>query len=145
VRITPSTAERARSSNAQNRFDLTASSPENVASLLEQIGSKNAAHIRHVCVNFPSFCSLDLGNIVLEEDSIGIFASIYCHCTNLSTLTTSLDSTNAMELGLNDLDNPNIVTEALTSVNTCFKTIPSIREIVVEVYEGGPSEFIRNT
>lgn len=130
---------------AQNRFDFTIRTPEDIASFLEQIGSNNATYIRHICIDFPRFRCLDLGSIALEEDSIGIFANISSYCTNMSTLTTSLDSTNAMELELDGLDNPNIVIEALRSVNACFRGISSIQEIVVEVYEDSPSDHIRNT
>ena len=55
----------------------------------------------------------------------------------------SLYSTNAMELRLNALDNPKVVTEALRLVNTHFRAISFLHEIIVEVYEDGPSDHIR--
>jgi len=48
-----------------------------------------------------------------------------------------------MELRLDDLDNPKIVTEALKLVDTRFRAISSLQEIIVEVYEDGPSDHIR--
>jgi len=128
---------------AQNRFDFTMGTPEDVASFLGQIGRNNADYIRHICVGFPKFLYLDPGDVTLEDDSVGILANIQSGCANLSTLTTSLYSTNAMELRLDALDNPKVVTEALKLVNTHFRGLSSLEEIIVEVYEDGPSDHIR--
>jgi hypothetical protein len=128
---------------AQNRFDFTTANSEDVASFLGRIGRNNADCIRHVCVNFPEFLYLDLGDVTLEDNSVGILANIQSGCANLSTLTTSLYSTNDMELRLDALDNPKIVTEALRLVNTRFRAISSLQEVIVEVYEDGPSNHIR--
>jgi len=127
---------------AQNRFDFTMATPEDVASFLGTIGRNNADCIRHVCVNFPNLRDLEPGNVTLEEGSDGILANIQSGCANLRMLTTSLYSTYAMELRLDALDNPKIVTEALTLVNTRFRAISSLQDIIVEVYEDGPS-YIR--
>jgi hypothetical protein len=116
---------------------------ENVASFLEQIGRNNANYIRHICVNFPKFHYLDLHDVTLEDDSVRILAKIQSDCTKLSTLTTSLHSTNAMELKLDALDHPKIVAEALALVGARFRAISSLQEIIVEVYEDGPSDHIR--
>lgn len=128
---------------ARNRFDFTMGTPEDVASFLGQIGRNNADHIRHICVDFPAFLYLEPGDVTLEDDSVGILGNIQNGCANLSTLTTSLHSTNSMELRLDALDNPKIVNEALKLVNTHFRAISSLQEIVVEVYEDGPSDHIR--
>ena len=128
---------------AQNCFDFTMGTPEDVASFLGQIGRNNADYIRHICINFPEFLYLDPDDVTLEDDSVGILANIQSSCANLSTLTTSLYSTNAMELRLDALDNPKIVTEALKLVDTRFRAISSLQEIIVEVYEDGPSDHIR--
>lgn len=129
---------------AQNRFDLTAmDTPEDVASFLGQIGRNNADHIRHICVEFPTFLCLEPGDVTLEDDSVGILANIQSGCANLRTLTTSLHSTSSMELMLDALDNHKIVNEALKLANTHFRAISSLQKIVVEVYEDGPSDHIR--
>ena len=128
---------------AQNRFDFTMGTPEDVASFLRQIGPNNASYIRHICIDFPEFRCLEPDDVTLENDSVGILANIRSGCTNLSTLTTSLYSTNAMELRLDALDSPKVVSEALNLVNTEFRAISFLQEIVVEVYEGGPSDYIR--
>jgi hypothetical protein len=41
------------------------------------------------------------------------------------------------------LDNLKIITEALTLVNTRFRAMSSLQEIIVEVYEDGPSAYLR--
>jgi hypothetical protein len=128
---------------AQNRFDFTTATSENVASFLKTIGRNNADYIQHIRINFPNFLYLDPGDVTLEDDSVGILANIQSSCTNLSTLTMSLYSTNAMELRLDALDNPKIVTETLTLVDTRFRAISSLQKIIVEVYEDGPSNLIR--
>ena len=128
---------------AQNRFDFTIGTPEDVASFLRQIGRENADFIQHIYFGFPKFLNLDPDDVTLEDDSVGILANIRSGCANLSTLTTSLFSTNAMELGLDALDNPKVVTEALRLVNTHFRAISFLQEIIVKVYEDGPSDVIR--
>jgi len=125
---------------AQNCFDFTLySASEEVASFLEQIGRENAIYIRHVYINFPTFPYLDPHDVTLMEDSVCVLQS---KSVNLSTLTTSLWSTNAMELKLEALEHPKIVVEALALVNARFRAISS--QTIVEVYKDGPSDHIRN-
>lgn len=129
---------------AQNRFNLTAHDSELVA-FLDQIDRNNANHIRHICIEFPKFRYLDRHDVTLEDDSVRILAKIQSDCTNLSTLTTTLFSTDVMTLKLDALDSPNIVVEALALVNAHFRAISSLQEIVVEMYEERPSTHIRRT
>ncbi|TVY28417.1 hypothetical protein LHYA1_G002829 [Lachnellula hyalina] len=129
---------------AHNRFDFTLATPEQVASFLGTIGSNNANYIQHIHVDFPIFRDLESGNITLEEGSMGVFANIQNICTNLSTLTTHVYSTNDTVMKLDALDDPKIATEALTLVNTRFRAILSLRDINVEVYKYGPSEDIKS-
>lgn len=79
--------------------------PEDVASFLGQIGRNNADHIRHICVDFPTF--------LLDTHSIVVLANIQRGCANLGTLTMSLHSTSSMERRLDATDKPQIVSEAL--------------------------------
>jgi hypothetical protein len=128
---------------AQNRFDFTMATAEDVDVFLETIGRNNAGCIRNIRVDFPNLRDLEPSNVTLEEASDGMLANIQSGCANLRTLTTSLDSTNAMEVRLDALDSPKIVAEALTLVHTRFKAISSLQDIIVEVYEDGPSDYIR--
>ena len=128
---------------AQNRFNFTMCTSEHVASFLDQIGRNNANYIRHIYINFPGIRDLGRHDVTLEDDSVRILAKVQSDCTNLSTLTTSLDSTNAMALRLDALDSPQIVVEALALVDARFRAISPLREVIVEVYEDGPSADIR--
>jgi hypothetical protein len=128
---------------AQNHFYLTAHDSDVVA-FLDEIGRNNANYIRHISIAFPEFRDLDRHNVTLEDDSVRILAKIQSDCTNLSTLTTTLFSTDIMTFKLDALDSPDIVVEALALVNTHFRAIPSLQEIVVQIYEG-PSDHIRST
>jgi hypothetical protein len=129
--------------HAQNRFDFAMCTSEDVISFLKQIGRNNASYILYICVDFPKFHYLNLHDVTLEDDSVCILAKIQGDCTKLGTLTTSLHSTNAMEVKLDALDHPKIVAEALALVNARFRAISSLQEIIVEVYEDGPSGYIQ--
>ena len=48
-----------------------------------------------------------------------------------------------MELKLDALDNPKIVTEALKLVDTRFRALSFLPEIIVRLYKDGPSGYIR--
>lgn len=41
------------------------------------------------------------------------------------------------------LDNPKVATKALKLVNTHFKGLSSLQEIIIEVYEDGASDYLR--
>jgi hypothetical protein len=69
---------------------------------------------------------------------------IHSYCTNLSTLTTELGSTYSIEVNLDALDHPRVISEVLKLVHTCLKATSSSLEIIVEVYKDGPSSYIRN-
>ncbi|KAK2022627.1 hypothetical protein LX32DRAFT_698534 [Colletotrichum zoysiae] len=127
----------------QNRFDFTEATPEGVASFLKQVGSTNTGYIRYLSIEFPRFLYLDPGDVTITDDSISILENISRHCVNLSTLTTSLHSTNSMEIRLDNLENLKVATEALALVNVHFKAILSVTEVILEVFEEGPSQHIR--
>lgn len=61
---------------AQNRFDFTMCTSEDITSFLEQIGRNNASYILYICVDFPQFHYLDLHDLTLEDDSVCILAKI---------------------------------------------------------------------
>ena len=61
-------------------------------------------------------------------------------CAKLSTLTTSPYSTNTVVLNLDALTTPQVVTKALTLVDARLRAISSLQNIIVEMYEGGPSD-----
>jgi hypothetical protein len=126
---------------AQNHFDFSIATPQEVASFLGTIGCNNSDFIQHICINFPNLRDLEPGNVALEESSRSTLANIHSRCTSLSTL--SLYGTNAMLLKLDALDYPKIITEALRLVDTRFRAISTLQEVIVEIYEDGPSGYIR--
>ncbi|KFY43843.1 hypothetical protein V495_03742 [Pseudogymnoascus sp. VKM F-4514 (FW-929)] len=126
----------------QNRFDFTNTTHEGLTSFLENIG-RNVDYIRHVYIDFPTFRNLEVGTVAIEDDDSSILATIQSNCVNLKTLTTSRRSTDLMESRLDDADNLNIVTEALALVDTRFRAILSLQEIIVMVHEDAPSDYIR--
>ncbi|KAF5648036.1 dynamin family [Fusarium sp. NRRL 52700] len=129
---------------SQNRFDFAGRHPEKIASFLQQIGTRNASSIRHIIIDFPEFRHLDPGDVTIDEESIDILGNILSSCTSLSTLRTSLYSTESMEHRLDNLDDDgSIATEALNLVDTHFRAIPSSPEIILEVYEDRPSDSLR--
>lgn len=125
---------------AQNRFNFHSCTPERVALFLEQIGPKNADLIRYIYVRFPEFLRLDPGEVTLKDDSVRILANIQSGCANWSTLRTSLYKTNGIGHSRDAVDNPKVVAEALKLVNTHFRAISSVQEIIVEAYEDSMSD-----
>jgi hypothetical protein len=128
---------------AQNCFYFTTCFSEDITSFLEQIGRNNARYILSIKIEFPVFHSLELNDITLEDDSVRILTTIQSNCTKLSTLITSLHSSDTMEVTLYVLDSPEIVAEALALVDSHFRAISSLKEIIVELDENGPSDYIR--
>lgn len=130
----------------QNRFNFAICTSEHVTCFFDQIGRNNANHIRHICIAFPNIRDLGRHDAALEDnDSVRILEKVQSDCTNLRTLTTSLYSTNAMVLELDALENPQIVVEAVALVDARFRVFSSLREVIVEVYEDGPSADVRKT
>lgn len=141
-----------------NRFNFTVCYPDDLLlSFLDQIGSDNSKHIRHIRIDFPTFQYLDPGDVTLTDLSVCILEKLKDCCGNLRTLTTSRRSTSNMERRLDNLDHPKVVTEALKLVDARFRAISSLREksspdhdsgyavlsIIVEVYENGLNDDIR--
>ncbi len=129
---------------AQNRFDFVKATAEDIALFLKTIGRNNAGSIRNIRIDFPTLRDLEPSNITLEKASANMLTNIQSYCTDLRTLTTSSNSTNAMKVRLFALDNPKVAAEALTLVNTRFKAISSLQDIIVEVYEDDSSNYIRS-
>jgi hypothetical protein len=111
-----------------NRFSFTMCHPELLPSFLDRIGPDNSKHIRHIRIDFPWLCDLYLGEVTLSDESIRTLEKLKSCCANLRTLTTSRSSTNIMELRLDTLDNPKVVTEALKLVDIRLRAISSLQE-----------------
>ncbi|KAL9039999.1 MAG: hypothetical protein Q9180_002192 [Flavoplaca navasiana] len=127
---------------SQNRFEFPPKTRA-VTSFLKTIGPSNAENIRHIYVDFPEFSDIYNGDFTLYEESVSILNTIQSSCANLSTLTTSQMSSDFMQFTLKRLGNPKVTTGALEMVNSYFRAIPSVPEIIVEVYDDIPDDFIR--
>ncbi|KAL3417799.1 hypothetical protein PVAG01_10809 [Phlyctema vagabunda] len=128
---------------ASNLFDLSESHPYYVTAFFETIGSRNADRIRHIRLYLPRIEDLDSGHFVLERNDMAIVELVQEYCTNLITLTAYRDIEDDMELILDEVDNQELITEALQQLDAHFRAIPSLQEIILEVHEDGPSSDIR--
>lgn len=129
----------------QNRFDFTMTLAFCISRFLDKIGRDNADCIRHIYVDFPIFCNLELGNITFKhKNDDGILPTIQNGCANITTLSTSRYITYPIHDLFNSLDDPEIVAEALAVIDTHFRDFfPSLKDIIIEVYENDPSDFMR--
>lgn len=125
----------------RNRFDFTNITLEGVTSFLEKIG-RNVDYIQHVCIDFPRFRDLEMGTVAIEDNDSYVLASIQSNCINLKTLTTfqgNMKSTKFNLIGLN----PKIAPEALALVDSSFRAIASLQDIIVEVDDDCLSDYMR--
>ncbi|KAL3459186.1 hypothetical protein BJX64DRAFT_206698 [Aspergillus heterothallicus] len=126
----------------ENIFDLTASHPQLISEFLDEIGCSNAGHIRRLAINFPTLCDFD-NNVRLADDSSSLLDTIGSACINMVMIMIPVDSTETLELTLDDLDSPKAAGEALALIDARFRKIQTLQEIVVEAYDEGPSDHNR--
>lgn len=124
-----------------NCFDLTWEHGH-ISEFLDAIGFINASHLQCIRINFPTLGDLE-DEVNLEEGSLHVLEKIQSQCTNIKKLITDSESTNTMEVQLDLFDSPTICARALAMIAARFGAISSLQEIVVEVYEEGPSSDIR--
>lgn len=111
-----------------------------------QIGPQMASFLRHLCIDFPSFIDYQAGSTALHKDSIKILEFIRDNCTSIATLETSLHNTYLLECVDRELGTSRIAAEALDLLDARFKAMPSLNEVVVNIYvyyNRGPSENLR--
>lgn len=124
---------------SQNCFDLTTYNSEGLISFLNQIGSQNASYVRHIYIEFPDILDPGTNNATYGEDCVRFLAKFQSDCTDLSTITMSLDSASAVARKLRVFDEHPIVVEALALIDTRLRAITSLQQTIVEVYNDGPS------
>lgn len=131
---------------SKNRFQfpkLLISTPPatdsaHIAPFLHQIGSQ-ASHIRHICIPFPNFDYPQPDSAKLHKAHIKNLNLVRDTCTSIRTLELWV-SPDCANYALSDSP---IAAEALDLLDTHFKNILSLKEIVVnfEVYpEQDPSD-----
>jgi hypothetical protein len=125
-----------------NHFHLIDDTQQQVyllRSFLDCIGSRNAASLLHICINFPVMESVDdqPGKSKLRDDSLQCFKLLHDKCTNLSTLETLVHHKNSGVFRKTD----EFLREALPPIDAQFKTIPSLKRIIVQVvvHDGVPT------
>ncbi|KAF4763040.1 hypothetical protein N7455_010837 [Penicillium solitum] len=124
----------------ENYFDFSGRRSLLVSQFLDDIGFVNASHILCIRIDFPRILGLnDNANL----DSLDIPKRTQCYCTNLNKVIVASESTTELEYHLDSLDSPNIYAKVLAMIDAHFREISSLQDIVVEVYEEGPSSEIR--
>ena len=99
-----------------------------ISPFLNQIGS-HARLIRHICIPFPTFDYPLPASAVLHEVHIKNLELIRDTCTGIQTLELSVPPENCDYA----LSQPEIAAEALNLLDTRFKSIPSLEEIIVNL------------
>lgn len=132
---------------AQNCFDFTTYFSNEISKFLQRIGHKNAQYIRHIRLDFPMLEILQLQSVRIERDSVKLLEEIRNACSNVTSITISLTSTEHEKSKL--AANPSSMPEAIALVDTHFRTIPSLQDIIIEVYkecpnDGAGTEMIRH-
>lgn len=123
-------------------FDFTSRSYGQICQFFDVIGRTKTSHIQYIRVDFPQLRDIE-DNVSLTKDSALTMALIQSRCTGLKCLIAAPHDTESMEYKLDWFDNPKICDRALAMVDAHFRAIPSLREIIIEVYEHGPSSYIR--
>jgi len=123
--------------DTKQQFDL-------LRSFLDCIGSRNAASLLHICINFPIVESADgqPGKVKLKDDSLQCFKLLHDKCTNLSTLETVVHHKNSSVFRKTD----EFLREALRPIDAQFKTLPSLKRIIIQVvvHDGVPTTSAKN-
>lgn len=125
----------------QNQFNLASWDEEFALQFLDDIGSVNASHLQCICIDLPRFRNLN-NEINMEDESLRTLEKIQSDCTNLQKLIISAEDTADMENQFYPLNGQEVYFRALALVDAGFRAIPSLREVIAEVYEGEASSDI---
>ena len=116
---------RFRFPNAFASISSAADTPH-IAPFLRQIGSQ-ASLVRHIYITFPTFNDFQHGRARLHEAHIKNLELIRDTCPRITTLELSLPPDHLSSA----LCDSHIAAEALDLLDTRFKAIPSLKEIIV--------------
>nr|POF22058.1 hypothetical protein CFP56_36145 [Quercus suber] len=125
----------------RNRFDLRGYEGRLIDSLLPLIGSRNASHVQHVCVDFGRLfqvLSLDYSNGAIFDWSF--YTDLLNCCPNLLALTALAPGTYTAHYLLNLPDGRRALRDVLNHVKTrlgLFKGLARLLVEVPEIYQGG--------
>ena len=125
----------------RNRFEfidlipterLTPTDSTAVEYFLNQIGRPNASLLRHICIEFPE---INDEHDRLHDDDIRTLELVREHCTGLTILEAPLyDILPLLEFYHVDTGRWEIVDAALQLIDSSFREISSLQEIIVHVY-----------
>ena len=110
---------------------------------LNQIGRSNASLLRRICIDFPDLIDNQPRTARLHEDSIRTLELVRENCTGLTILETPLDGTfqleyhradTSLEFYNPDTGLPGVADVALELIDSSFRKISSLQEIIVLVY-----------
>ena len=118
-----------------------------LAAFLDSVGAGNAGHIRHLCIPFPA---IDLegqhaGRMAITESSMRILGLVRRRCPGIQTLETSVESSDSMEcIDLMVVDDLRAVADIVALFDARFRDIPSLKRIVVNLYDDPPEAMRRD-
>ena len=103
---------------------------------LNQIGRPNASLLRHICIKFPAIIDYRPGTARLCGDSIRTLELVQENCTGLTILETPLYGIFLLEFYFTDTGRVKrrIADAALELVDSSFREISSLQEIIIHVY-----------
>jgi hypothetical protein len=125
-------------SNNRFRFPdiLTSTDSAHIAPFLCQIGSQ-ASLIRYICITFPTFHDFQHDRARLHEAHIKNLELIRDTCTSITTLELSVPP-KCVNYAFDDSP---IGVQALDLLDTRFKAIPSLKEIIVNFQVYGEEDL----
>jgi hypothetical protein len=99
----------------------------------DEIGSENASYIRSVLVDFRDVCRFGR-KVALKQPSALSLDRIQRNCTRLKTIVVEAFVLNLVPLW----KDPQVTIMALSIMDARFRAFPTLREIIVEVYDYNP-------
>jgi hypothetical protein len=125
-------------------FVDTGRKPVNVVhSFLHGIGSVNAGHLSHLCINFPvaQRVSGQEGKVILREADLHSLKLLQERCTSLATLEALVHGRGAkgLTVATYDSNNSHFTRETLSELDVQLKAIPSLGKTIVKFSDGDPA------
>lgn len=100
------------------------------------IGPMNSASLSHLSIDFPAL-EVEAGEVRLKHDSLQKLKLLQGHCTNLKTVETSFSIKHIRDLDQVTGNNPQLIMDALSKINSQLHSISSLETVIVRIT--GPS------
>lgn len=124
-------------SNVFNFLDTSTQQASLMKAFLERIGSINANHLTHLCVNFP----LIEYNADASELSVGSWPHISLlrkHCANLKRLELYVNADNNSSVSQPETNAMHHLKTELRAFSTQLHTLPALQNIIIRFYGQKP-------